>query len=217
MAHAAEREVTQRRELRRRTPAATSQAVVDQRPRSECRVGSSRSDMRSTTCTRADISSRRVTPSGAACGSATDDVSVNPQSQQLTAVHGGFSTETATTSEGSFSRIPGSDLTAVPQENSSMSLHGSTWSEIYTRCVSIVRAPSAVKKVLVERWRPPGFLQSAKFKRLSSRLRGDDGFSTAEYAVGLLAAVGLAGLLHVVLTSDTVQEALESMVSGALS
>ena len=61
------------------------------------------------------------------------------------------------------------------------------------------------------------FCRSSPVAKLSSRLRGEGGFSTAEYAVGLLAAVGLAGLLHVVLTSDTVQEALESMVSGALS
>jgi len=40
--------------------------------------------------------------------------------------------------------------------------------------------------------------------------------STAEYAVGTLAAVAFAGLLLKVLTSDTVQSALSAIIQRAL-
>ncbi|MFI7387483.1 DUF4244 domain-containing protein [Streptomyces sp. NPDC049813] len=39
---------------------------------------------------------------------------------------------------------------------------------------------------------------------------------SAEYAVGLIAAVGFAGLLYQVVTSGGVQSALESLVAKAL-
>ncbi|MFB9955163.1 DUF4244 domain-containing protein [Cellulomonas denverensis] len=45
----------------------------------------------------------------------------------------------------------------------------------------------------------------------------DAGMATAEYAVVLLAAVGFAGLLIVILTSAEVREALTGLVRGALS
>ncbi len=50
----------------------------------------------------------------------------------------------------------------------------------------------------------------------TSRPRGDDGMSTAEYAVGTLAAVAFAGLLLKVLTSQAVQDALAAIVQRAL-
>jgi hypothetical protein len=44
----------------------------------------------------------------------------------------------------------------------------------------------------------------------------DDGMSTAEYAMGTLAAVGFAGMLFKVLTSATVQNALTAVIDRAL-
>ncbi|HEY1486953.1 MAG TPA: DUF4244 domain-containing protein [Micromonosporaceae bacterium] len=45
---------------------------------------------------------------------------------------------------------------------------------------------------------------------------GDRGMSTAEYAVGTLAAVAFAGVLLKVLTSPSIQSALAAIVSRAL-
>ncbi|WP_022873681.1 DUF4244 domain-containing protein [Nesterenkonia alba] len=45
----------------------------------------------------------------------------------------------------------------------------------------------------------------------------EDGLATAEYGIVMLAAVGFAGLLTAVLTSDTVQGWLEALVERALS
>jgi hypothetical protein len=53
-------------------------------------------------------------------------------------------------------------------------------------------------------------------KRLVRRLRDDRGMNTAEYAVGTLAAVAFAGILLKVLTSDSVQAALTSLINRAL-
>jgi hypothetical protein len=52
--------------------------------------------------------------------------------------------------------------------------------------------------------------------KLLRRLRGDAGMTTAEYAVGTLAAVGFAGLLLKVLTSGSVQAALSHLIERAL-
>ena len=52
--------------------------------------------------------------------------------------------------------------------------------------------------------------------RAISRRLGDLGMTTAEYAVGIVAAVGFAGLLLKVLTSDRVQQALTDIVFRAL-
>jgi hypothetical protein len=48
------------------------------------------------------------------------------------------------------------------------------------------------------------------------KLRRDDGMSTAEYAVGTLAAVAFAGLLMKVVTSGSVQTALTQIIEKAL-
>ncbi len=55
-------------------------------------------------------------------------------------------------------------------------------------------------------------------RRLGRRLRlhGDDGMSTAEYAVGTIAAVAFAGILLKVVTSPTVQAALTAIIDRAL-
>jgi hypothetical protein len=59
------------------------------------------------------------------------------------------------------------------------------------------------------------FLRSAR-RRMRSRLHGDAGMNTAEYAVGTLAAVGFAGLLFKVLTSDRIREVLSGVIEKAL-
>jgi hypothetical protein len=53
-------------------------------------------------------------------------------------------------------------------------------------------------------------------RKLIARLRGDAGMNTAEYAIGTLAAVAFAGILLKVLTSDSVQAALTSVIDRAL-
>jgi hypothetical protein len=53
---------------------------------------------------------------------------------------------------------------------------------------------------------------------LRKRIRARDrGMSTAEYAVGTLAAVAFAGLLLKVVTSDPVQKALSGIITRALN
>lgn len=52
---------------------------------------------------------------------------------------------------------------------------------------------------------------------LRERLRDDAGLSTAEYAVGTVAAAGLGGLLFQLLTSDAVRDLLWALVQQALS
>ena len=53
-------------------------------------------------------------------------------------------------------------------------------------------------------------------RRWRALLRGDGGMSTAEYAIGTVAAAGFAGLLYAVLTGDSVTQALTSLVERAL-
>ncbi|GAA1837064.1 DUF4244 domain-containing protein [Luedemannella flava] len=53
--------------------------------------------------------------------------------------------------------------------------------------------------------------------RLLTHLGADRGMSTAEYAVGTLAAVAFAGLLLKVVTSDPVQKALSGIITRALN
>ncbi len=47
--------------------------------------------------------------------------------------------------------------------------------------------------------------------------RGDAGMSTAEYAVGTIAAAALAAVLYQVLTSDTVVSLLRGTIEQAFS
>ncbi|MQA93838.1 MAG: DUF4244 domain-containing protein [Streptosporangiales bacterium] len=48
------------------------------------------------------------------------------------------------------------------------------------------------------------------------RRRADRGMSTAEYAVGMIAACGFAALLHRILGSDNIGRALAELVERAL-
>lgn len=54
-------------------------------------------------------------------------------------------------------------------------------------------------------------------RRLRERFRRDDGMTTAEYAVGLIAAVAFAGILYKVVTSAPVAAALTAIIKGALA
>ena len=59
-----------------------------------------------------------------------------------------------------------------------------------------------------------------RFSRLAGRLRpiaADDGMSTAEYAVGTIAAVAFAAVLYRVVRSAAVQAALSHIVTTALN
>ena len=55
-------------------------------------------------------------------------------------------------------------------------------------------------------------------KKLVSRIRrcADAGMTTAEYAVGTVAAVAFAAVLYKVVRSSAVQSALSSIISSAL-
>lgn len=50
---------------------------------------------------------------------------------------------------------------------------------------------------------------------VARRCSGDGGAITAEYAIATLAAVGLAGLLVVILRSDAVRELILSVITQA--
>ena len=54
------------------------------------------------------------------------------------------------------------------------------------------------------------------WRRVRAMWRRDDGMSTAEYAVGTVAAVAFAGILLKVVTSPTVQSALTAIIARAL-
>lgn len=54
-------------------------------------------------------------------------------------------------------------------------------------------------------------------RRLVHRMARDDGAATAEYAITIMAAVGFAGLLVVIMRSGEVQQILLDLVRNALS
>jgi hypothetical protein len=53
--------------------------------------------------------------------------------------------------------------------------------------------------------------------RVGSALIGDEGMSTAEYAIGTIAAAAFAAVLYAVVKGDGVVNALTSIVQRALS
>jgi hypothetical protein len=53
--------------------------------------------------------------------------------------------------------------------------------------------------------------------RIKNTLKNEEGMTTAEYAVGTVAAAGLGGLLLKMLTSPEVQELIWSIVQKAFS
>jgi hypothetical protein len=54
-------------------------------------------------------------------------------------------------------------------------------------------------------------------KKRMRALRSEAGAATAEYAITILAAVGFAGLLVVILRSDAVRQMLTDLVHRALT
>jgi hypothetical protein len=50
-----------------------------------------------------------------------------------------------------------------------------------------------------------------------SRLRAEEGLTTAEYAVGTVAVAGLGGVLLKLLTSEAVRDLIWQVVQGAFS
>lgn len=54
-------------------------------------------------------------------------------------------------------------------------------------------------------------------QRWRRAIRGDAGMSTAEYAVGTVAAVAFAAVLYRVVTSDPVMQAVSRIIRSALS
>jgi Flp pilus assembly pilin Flp len=55
------------------------------------------------------------------------------------------------------------------------------------------------------------------WQRMMARLRDETGAATAEYAIVIMAAVGFAGLLVVILRSGEVQAILTDLVQRALN
>lgn len=54
-------------------------------------------------------------------------------------------------------------------------------------------------------------------RTLIARMKKDDGLSTAEYAVGTVAAAGLGGVLIKLLTSDEVRNLIWTVLSNAFT
>lgn len=54
-------------------------------------------------------------------------------------------------------------------------------------------------------------------RRLAARAARDDGAATAEYTITIMAAVGFAGLLVVIMRSAEVQQILTDLVRNALA
>lgn len=52
--------------------------------------------------------------------------------------------------------------------------------------------------------------------RVRSAVRGDDGMSTAEYAMGTVAAVAFAAVLYAVVTGDAAEAGLTALIERGL-
>lgn len=61
------------------------------------------------------------------------------------------------------------------------------------------------------------FLKHARQVAVIVRHEGDRGMSTAEYAVGTIAACGFAALLYKIVTSSEIQALLTDLINRALS
>jgi hypothetical protein len=59
-------------------------------------------------------------------------------------------------------------------------------------------------------------MRAIRVRAVVHSLRHDDGMTTAEYAVGTVAAVAFAGILLKVVTSPTVHAALTAIIARAL-
>jgi hypothetical protein len=66
--------------------------------------------------------------------------------------------------------------------------------------------------------RPKSEVQGESMRQVLARLSRDDrGLTTAEYAVGTVAAAGLGGLLIKLLTSDWVRDLIWNLIKSAIS
>ena len=61
------------------------------------------------------------------------------------------------------------------------------------------------------------FASKSRVTALASRLRDDEGLTTAEYAVGTVAVAGLGGVLIKLLTSEAVRDLIWKVVQGAFA
>jgi hypothetical protein len=71
----------------------------------------------------------------------------------------------------------------------------------------------------VDTWQTIRSAGRRRYRRLMARVHGlgaDVGMTTAEYAVGTIAAVAFAALLYRVVRSSEVQNALTSIITSAL-
>ncbi len=82
-----------------------------------------------------------------------------------------------------------------------------------------MREPINKKSVTREAIRRVARAAARRVRRIAPRLsslRADDGMSTAEYAIGTIAACAFAALLYKVVTSGQVFDLLSGLVSRAL-
>lgn len=56
----------------------------------------------------------------------------------------------------------------------------------------------------------------ARVQSMSADRPADAGMTTAEYAVGTIAACGFSGILYKILTSDSVLDLLRDVIAGAI-
>jgi hypothetical protein len=61
-----------------------------------------------------------------------------------------------------------------------------------------------------------GFIEQLRL-RLAEAAISDDGMSTAEYAIGTIAAAAFAAVLYAVVSGDSIGTALTSLVQRALT
>uniref|UniRef100_UPI000AD0A19C DUF4244 domain-containing protein n=1 Tax=Herbidospora sakaeratensis TaxID=564415 RepID=UPI000AD0A19C len=90
---------------------------------------------------------------------------------------------------------------------------------VKTKGISWTRATTAKAKRArgAERLREAAARAARVLAEQGAGRRADAGMSTAEYAVGTIAACGFAGLLFKVVTSPDVQQMLSSLVQKALA
>ncbi|HSA51708.1 MAG TPA: DUF4244 domain-containing protein [Yinghuangia sp.] len=90
-----------------------------------------------------------------------------------------------------------------------------------TVAVSGIAEPVATRAaVSAKTWRALRRLRTrsaALARRLARTVRRDDGMSTAEYAVGTVAAVGFGAVLYKVVSSDAVFDGLSAIITKALN
>lgn len=88
------------------------------------------------------------------------------------------------------------------------------------RTTRATEAAGAAGRATRRAWSATVAVSGRRFRELRQRTSGatrDAGMATAEYAIVMIAAVGFAGLLVVILRSAEIRETLTTLVRGALS